>query len=426
MACAARRWLARNAAGVRLVRCCPCTKVSACISLVSCLPALEHVLLYVRGPLIRDDLVCLLEALAGCPRLGALNLHIEDLGYIEDDDGLYYPFPDAAAFAKLRSLTELALHYEEDNEVCLADIVSALVPLTGLAKLSLTSCQPAVVPAALAHLKSLQSLTFDQFGPFVLEAGCLDLPNLLSLEFEDCDFEENAQLLPGLTALQRLTSLEFSGEKGPCFMYDEVYLQHTVIVPALLNGLGLLSMSLLHLCVFGLALPHFPLVLTQLVALECLDASTNEFAELPAGITALSRLTELRLGRGPILNGQVVCEDEPLDVRALGDLSGFPALRKLDFQTCAVMLSPVLLGAVRHASIPTICFRHAHPMPECVLMVLQLSRELKRLRRGSVLAVERVHEFGQAYRTSPIRVLNDVRALERFDSFKAALHACVQ
>ena len=382
-------------------------------------------MLYVRGPLIRgDDLGCLLEALAGCHRLGALDLSTEDLVDTEDDENACLPFPDAAAFAKLRGLTKLGLHYEEENEVCLADMVSALVPLTGLVELSLTSGQPAVVPAALSHLKSLQSLTFDEFSPFVLEAGCLDLPNLQSLEFEDCGFEEDAQLLPGVTALQCVTCIAFLAYKRPFCFGKKVRLPDPVSsqVHGLPACMGHLSLSLLHLHVLGLVLPYFPLVMTQLVALECLDASYNEFAELPAGITALSRLTELRLGRSPVMHGKVLCEDEPLDVRALGDLSGFPALRKLDFQTCEVMLSPSLLGAARHASLATLCFRHAHPAPGCMLMVLQLSQELKRLKRGSMLAVERAEDHLMPHCVRRVLPLIDVRAQVRFDSFKAALH----
>ena len=61
--------------------------------------------------------------------------------------------------------------------------------------------------------------------------------------------------------------------------------------------MGSLSATLLHLDISGHMGTRFPLALTQLVALEHLSARGNEFAELPAGITALSRLTELMLGR---------------------------------------------------------------------------------------------------------------------------------
>ena len=94
--------------------------------------------------------------------------------------------------------------------------------------------------------------------------------------------------------------------------------------------MGALRASLLHLELCSLGLPHFPLALTQVVALESLDASENHCAELPGGITALAGLTELRLGRLVDVNDPMQRRKKlPLDVRELGDLSGFPALREL-------------------------------------------------------------------------------------------------
>ena len=83
--------------------------------------------------------------------------------------------------------------------------------------------------------------------------------------------------------------------------------------------MGLLSAPLPHVELSGLVLMHFPLALTQLAALEFLDASENEFVRLPAAITDLSRLTELRLGRlrssdDPLQLRETHC----LDARALG------------------------------------------------------------------------------------------------------------
>ena len=135
--CAARRWLARNAAGVKLIHAIGCMEASACISLVSCLPALQDVRLCLDAPLVRDHLGRLLEALAQCPRLRALDLAMSYPENIGDDADLHFPFPDAAAFAKLGSLTKLALDLHEEQQFCLADVVSALVALTGLAELHL-------------------------------------------------------------------------------------------------------------------------------------------------------------------------------------------------------------------------------------------------------------------------------------------------
>ena len=229
-ACAARRWLARNAAGVKLVRTPTGMEASAWTSLVSCLPALQDITLKLTRPLMTDDLGCLLEALAQCTRVKAMDLSTgqDRITSVADLDLFWWPFPDAAAFAKLRGLTKLTLSFDIEDEFWLADIKRALVPLTGLAELSICSyaqCydQPAVAPAALGQLKGLRSLKLRDFSPCVLEAGCLDLPNLMSLEFEGCHFEEEAQVLPDVTALQCLTRFELSGFQGTCFLTLNLY-----------------------------------------------------------------------------------------------------------------------------------------------------------------------------------------------------------
>ena len=152
--------------------------------------------------------------------------------------------------------------------------------------------------------------------------------------------------------------------------------------------MGLLSLSLVDLELSGLGLAHFLHALTQLVALEVLNAIGNNFAQLPAGVTALSRLTVLTLGRRVSRDDRLqLHEKRPLNVVALGDLSGFPALRELTFCFCEVVLCMSLPGgAVQHACLASICFCNAHPAPECALMVLQLSQALRRTRRGSVVS----------------------------------------
>ena len=281
------------------------------------------------------------------------------------------------------------------------------MPLTGLAELSLGMLQPAVVPAALGQLKGLRSLTFRSFSPCVLEAGCLELPNLLSLSFEGCDFDfgEDAQMLPGVASLQCLTRIEFRCNRDMCFfdpqpvqlprlqrlvfssiMWDDVDGGAAAGLLRLPADMGRLASLLLHVELSGLGLTYFPLALTQLVALEYLDASGNRFARLPAGVTALSRLTQLTLGRcmspsDPLQLRKKRC----LGVRALGDLSGFPALRELSFSFSEVIFSPSMLGAVRHACLTSLSFSTAHPAPDCAPMVLLLSQVLRRMRQRSVL-----------------------------------------
>ena len=403
-ACAARRWLARSAARIKVI----CNNdnefgfAPACATLVSCLPALEDVHIYGCLLVDQEDLGCLLEALACCTHLTALGLDICVPGADEGYEDLHWPFP-APALAKLTSLASLMLYFYAGYT--LADVVGALVPLTGLVELSIifeVSADMHLVSAALGQLKALRSLTFYRIRACVLEAGCLNLPNLQSLDFWDCVFRD-ADALPDVSALQCLTGLELSRCMGLLTLGAQLAqlpgLQRLVLwqhlapaseppgplrVPA---DMGSLSATLLHLDISGHMGTRFPLSLTQLVALEHMSARDTEFAELPAGITALSRLTELVLGRMFVYDEDPLQlrGTRPLDVRALGDLSGFPALRELTFGFCEVMLCPSVLGAARHARLRSLCFYSAHPAPECAPAVLQLSRDLWRQRRGSVL-----------------------------------------
>ena len=217
------------------------------------------------------------------------------------------------------------------------------------------------------------------------------------------DEDEEAGLLPGLTALQSLTCIDSNFSNAPpCFAQllqlpclqrltlkdeDDGWCHERCLgLSGLPADMGSLSATLIHLDISGRKLTHFPLALTRLVALECLKASANEFAKVPDGITALARLTKLTLGRAATWEDPLqLHEKRPLDVRALGDLSAFPALCKLTFKFCEVAMCESMLGAVRHASLASLVFRTAHPAPGCMLTVLQLSQALKQQMRGSVL-----------------------------------------
>ena len=419
----ARRWLLRNAADATYVCADEDAPASACMSLISCLPALEHVELSLPGLPAGDTLNRLLEALALLPRLAVLRLRM-----MTEDDGDAF-LPAVPAFAKLRSLRVLHLAMDAVEPCILEDVASALVSLTGLQDLRIEWFEPAIVPAALGQLEGLVYLDFTGLRACNLEAGCFDLPNLESLEFEHCEFED-ADVLPSHTALQSLTRIEFSlGCEGHPFFAELLALPR-------LQHLGLATFEpceggarsplarlpagtgpLLHVDCSGHGLAHFPLILTQLVALECLEASRNEFPELPASITALSRLTRLSLGR---LNSREdplqLCEKRPLDVCALGDLSAFPALRSLLFNSCEVQMCESMLGAAQHPSITSLCFSCAHPAPESESVVLQLGQALRRLRPRSVLQVD-------PWQSSYSKELRDAQGQAPMQKFMAAMQA---
>ena len=434
---ATQRWLARNAAGVARIRSCGRATRVAYTNLLCCLPALEQAQLSIAGPLSWGDGATLLHALAGCPRLTALTMRVSRIMEDEADDmgpGVE-PALDMPGFAKLRGLTKLALAFlDYDLPGAIDCSVDALVPLTGLAELSLRFfCHRVVVPAAVGQLKALRSLEFHHVTPCVLVAGCLDLPSLTSLSFCCCTFKCSADadvLLPGVSALQNLVRIKFWDGQAPrlfgrqlaqlprlqVMVFAQSYLCDGSACPRLPAAMGPLSSSLLHLDMSGLQLPQFPLALAQLVALKCLIAGSNDFAELPAAVTALSRLTKLALGRSVGVGDPLQThETRPLDVRALGDLSAFPVLCGLSFSYCEVRMCESMLGAVRHASLACLAFTSAYPAPECALTVLQLSQALRDLMRGSVL---RFIECGTL-----LDGQQDARGPAPFQEFWAALQA---
>ena len=206
----ARRWLARNAAGVKQIRSyssdygAPLT----CTILIGCLPTLEIVKLGFSKQLLPDKLSCLVEALACCPRLKALDM----LAVPRVDEEAPQPFPAsgcAPAFAKLRSLTRLSLVFNVAGPTMSPAMIKALAQLERLVELELDSCQFVTLPAALGQLKRLRELHLSGFSPCVLEAGSLNLPNLTGLSFDGCAFVEGEATLPGVTALVSLKIIDF-------------------------------------------------------------------------------------------------------------------------------------------------------------------------------------------------------------------------
>ena len=348
------------------------------------------------------------------------------------------PFPVsgcAPAFAKLRSLTHLTLSLK-GVPVALPNVVGALVPLTGLAELTLDLSQPAVVPAALGQLKGLRQLKLCKLDPCSLEAGCFHLPNLQMLELVSL-WIEHAAGVAGISALQRLTSIRFSGGQGAPVFAQLVHLPRLahisfgalwpglggehLALSRLPNDMGALSSTLQSLNISGNNLTQFPLVLTQLGALARLDASGNNIAELPAAITALSRLTSLLLGRAMSADVLQLLETRCLDVRALGDLSGFPALCELSFSHCEVVLCGSVLSAVQHASLTSLFFNYAHPAPLCEGVVLQLGQVLRQLNRGSMLKVRGRHMYEGMFLEEHLLAASGRAPVQKFI---AALEAC--
>ncbi len=103
------------------------------------------------------------------------------------------------------------------------------------------------------------------------------------------------------------------------------------------------------------------------------------FEQLPEGVSALTALEELRLGRHAAGELEI---GGSLDARALGSLAGFPKLRRLSFANCSVLFCSHFLAAAAHTRLERLELRASHPVlyPSCgafvafVITLLQQGR----------------------------------------------------
>ena len=431
----ARRWLARHAAAAKAftvkVDELSQTTLDSMDFLLSLLPGLEAASVTVAAEAIDQgdfgydqsyetiSLGILVDALAQCQRLQALTLR-----YTANGMGIVPSAPVASlvsAFSKLSpSLVKL------DVSVCEFQLPPSIgpgmlgnvAPLTGLTDLRLHVLYEATNEAphetsfltqSLSAFKRLHRLELSELRGLRLDAGCLELPDLASLTFDQCCFADSPAQLPGLGVLSCLTSLAFLSCDGlrslsVCGLEQLPSLQKLVCAGGewdrrtsfgrvwsnLPADMGSLSPTLLSLDVSIVDLAAFPLAVTQLTALQCLQAHRNSFSVVPAGITALGRLETLELGRrgDPGHTATRRMPVKKIDASALGDLSSFPLLSTLGVARCEVKLSSAFGGAAGHGRLANLVFRNAYPAPECVVTVLQYRQELQRQGRGGVLQLK--------------------------------------
>jgi len=90
-----------------------------------------------------------------------------------------------------------------------------------------------------------------------------------------------------------------------------------------------------------------------------LDLSGSCFEQLPEGVSALTALEELRLGRHATGDLEI---GGSLDARALGSLDGFPKLRKLSFANCSVLFCSHFQAAAAHPRLERLELSASYPV----------------------------------------------------------------
>jgi len=324
-----------------------------------------------------------------CSRLQTLRLHITLL------DRLAGQLPEALLreLASVRSLKDVALSLEAlspDDPTnwpavpSLAGLVAGLAGLPRLRTLYLAVngvAMEAMLPAGVSRLAQLTSLTLGGFHGLRVEAGWARLPTLKCLWLADCEFAHDGEAaLPGIAALGALTSVNVWNCRGlyvlPAALWQLTQLQRLDHCNHELEQAGLqlsalpaagppasgapCSASLTRLLFVWHNLPDFPPGILALRRLQHLWAIDCRFDRLPAGVSALTALTELRLGRHSAHGMEV---GGSFDARALGDLARFPNLRTLTFENCRVLFCSDFQAAAAHPRLEQLALETSYPAP---------------------------------------------------------------
>jgi len=403
----ARKWLQVHGGAVKRVRnvrvrddeeeCVPGRDLAGRLStLLASLPALTSI-----GGLVLEFTGTTAAAhqafLAGAARAIARCSSLQQLDLlIQLDAGLAGQPPLALVreLASVRTLEDLSLIFEAGRAgradwpapFSLAHLVAGLAGLPRLRALYLMVEDDdfgvgATLPACVSRLAQLTRLTLSGFQGLCCERGWARLPALAELCFDECLFASDGEsALPGMAGLVALTS--FTVWKCPSLRMLPASLWGLTQLRYLAHGgdysgLGLAPhdalpftfvpaggapcfASLTDLMLAGSRLQAFPtgaLAATRLTHLDLMDCC---FEQLPEGVSVLTGLEDLCLGRHAAVDSGV---GGTLDARALGSLAGFPSLRRLQVFNSEVLLCPSFQAAAAHPRLERLQLSVSYPAP---------------------------------------------------------------
>jgi hypothetical protein len=291
--------------------------------------------------------------------------------------------------ADARALEELTLRleYREPHRrkgpapACVSILVTGLAGLSRLRSLTLDlphTSMDAPLPACLSRLAQLTSLRLSGIGALRCAPGWARLPALARLELEECVFAsgDGEVALPGMGALPALTGLHVTSCPSlrvlPASLWRLTRLRSLSHNGKSMHGVARAALpvaglpadgapcfaSLTHLTLAGHNLQTFPPGILAMRHLKHLDLFCSCFSELPQGMTMLTTLEVLHLGR------HSADWKEPggdVDACALGNLSRFPNLYELYFENCIVQFCPGLEAAASHARLRRLILSISYP-----------------------------------------------------------------
>jgi len=340
---------------------------------------------------VRAFLAGAVRAMARCSCLQRLHMRITLLGRLADQlpEGL------VRDLASVRSLEDVTLSFAASKAnrlvwpvdwpptFSLAHLVEGLAGLPRLRALALMVRDVgmnATLPASVSRLAQLTSLMLGGFYGLYSVPGWARLPALARLDYSECVFAGDGEAaLPGMDALVSLTSFQLwncpSLRVLPESLWRLTQLRrihhHTdkgEVTGAARSKLPVAGLplrapcfaSMIGLTLAGHNLPAFPLGIFSMARLVYLDLSHSCFEQLPEGVSVLTGLQDLHLGRHAAGELEV---GGRLDARALGSLAGLPNLRELGFNNCSVLLCPSFQAASAHPRLERLHLDTSHPAP---------------------------------------------------------------
>jgi hypothetical protein len=272
----------------------------------------------------------------------------------------------------------------------LTRLVAGLAGLAQLRALDLKiefGWREATLPACLSCLAQLTSLSLSGLNGLLCAPGWARLPLLADLAFSECAFAADGEgALPGMDALASLTSLCLedcpSLRTLPASLWALPQLRslHHAVDACHLDDLARneLPVASLPACAPSFAsftqlglqghnLTSFPVAVLTMRRLTHLNLAQCYFSQLPEGVSVLTALESLQLGRhnqGPEMNAI----GGAIDARALGSLAGFPHLRQLTFVNCSVIFCPSFHAAAAHPRLSWLELFTSYPAsgPSCL------------------------------------------------------------
>jgi len=267
-------------------------------------------------------------------------------------------------------------------------LTAGLAGLSRLRELALELTEDYIggrLPACISCLAQLTSLSLGGIYGLRCAPGWARLPALELLHFRLCQFAgDGEEALPGMDALVSLTSLSMFDCYGlrvfPASLWRLPQLCSLSCWPECgpelcdvprgeLPVAGLPASApcfavFTHLTLAGYNLPACPPGILAMRRLKQLDLSYGCFEHLPGGVSALTALEKLRLGRHTAAPAEI---GGAFHAQALGSLARFPCLRELSFNNCSVQFCASFAAAAAHPRLELLELDSSFPTrgPSC-------------------------------------------------------------